>query len=163
MDGGAVGEGGGPAAGRPPGPHRGVDLALRILGAVVLIGGGVMWIRMIAAVVGSRFDPGSDPHGYGLILGMVFGIPFGLAAAVGAGLLAPRGRRSVVLAAAFGVWFLVTAVLLVLILTMPRWEPPGGIPTSKSLSEAPWLSSSASVEAVADGAATEPRAAQFAS
>ncbi|MEE1651004.1 hypothetical protein V1260_09395 [Brachybacterium sp. J144] len=132
-----------------------MDLVLRILGAVVLIGGGVIWIRMIAAVVESRFDPGSDPHGYGLILGMIFGIPFGLAAAVGEGLLAPHGRRAVVLAAAFGAWFLVTAVLVVLILTMPRWEPPGGIPPSQSLA--------ASVQAAADGAAAAPRAAPFAS
>jgi hypothetical protein len=47
-----------------------------------IVGGiaGVVWLWCALVVLSSRIstDPGSDPHGFGVIFGLVFGVPAGL-------------------------------------------------------------------------------------
>jgi hypothetical protein len=67
---------------------------------------GVVWLWCALVVLSSRIstDPGSDPHGFGVMFGLAFGIPAGLVCwSVLPASLPPerydRGRRG--LAAAF--------------------------------------------------------------
>ncbi|SII32827.1 Uncharacterised protein [Mycobacteroides abscessus subsp. abscessus] len=67
---------------RPEQPYW-VDIAIRVAGGLVgALGLGIFGLAAFA-VLSSRFssNPFADPHGYGLVFGMLLAVPFGLLAA----------------------------------------------------------------------------------
>lgn len=79
---------------RPEQPYW-VDIAIRVAGGLVgALGLGIFGLAAFA-VLSSRFssNPFADPHGYGLVFGMLLAVPFGLLAAGTLPLAFTRGRR----------------------------------------------------------------------
>ncbi|MFA4081028.1 hypothetical protein [Mycobacteroides salmoniphilum] len=108
-----------------PGPYW-VDVVIRVVGGVV--GATALGIFGLAAfmVLSSRLssNPVADPHGFGLILGMLLAIPCGLVAAGTLPLALPRGQRLRAVAIGFIVYVASAAVLIYSAATMPNRPPP---------------------------------------
>ncbi|OHU22775.1 hypothetical protein BKG76_13575 [Mycobacteroides franklinii] len=102
------------------------DVAIRVVGGV--IGATALGFFGLAAfmVLSSRLssDPFADPHGYGLILGMMLAIPFGLLAAGTLPLAFARGQRLRAVMIAFIVYLAAAALLIYLAATMPNRPRP---------------------------------------
>jgi hypothetical protein len=111
--------------GTRPGPYW-ADVAIRVVGGVV--GATALGIFGLAAfmVLSSRLssDPVADPHGFGLILGMLLAIPFGLLAAGTLPLTLPRGQRLRAVTIGFIVYLASAALLIYAAATMPNRPPP---------------------------------------
>ncbi|QCH25962.1 hypothetical protein [Mycobacteroides salmoniphilum] len=111
--------------GTRPGPYWG-DVAIRVVGGIV--GATALGIFGLAAcmVLSSRLssDPVADPHGYGLIFGMMLAIPFGLLAAGTLPLAFARGQRLRTVTIGFIVYLVSVALLIYAAATMPNRPPP---------------------------------------
>lgn len=110
---------------RPREPYWG-DIVIRVVGGLAgTLGLGVFGLASFA-VLSSRFssNPLADPHGYGLIFGMVLSVPFGLLAAGCLPLVFPRGHRLRALTIGFLVYFASVALLVYCAATIPTRLPP---------------------------------------
>lgn len=110
---------------RPAQPYW-ADVVIRVVGGIV--GATALGVFGLAAymVLSSRLssDPLTDPHGYGLIIGMVLAIPFGLLAAGTLPLALPRGQRLRAFTIGFVVCLAAVVALIYSAVTMPTRIPP---------------------------------------
>lgn len=89
----------------------------RIVGALVVVVVGVVFVIVVAMVVRSRFGSSGDPHGYVLIFGTMFAVPLGLVVAVVAPLILPRSRRAIGYAVSLPVCGVIIVGLVAMLLT----------------------------------------------
>ncbi|SHS67015.1 Uncharacterised protein [Mycobacteroides abscessus subsp. abscessus] len=124
---------------RPEQPYW-VDIAIRVAGGLVgALGLGIFGLAAFA-VLSSRFssNPFADPHGYGLVFGMLLAVPFGLLAAGTLPLAFTRGRRVRALTIGFLVYLAAVAVLVYSAASMPvRVRPCATNPPAPQCKHAP--------------------------
>jgi hypothetical protein len=106
-----------------PPPHRRTSIALRLTGGALAALTGAAWMWCVVRALTTRFasveaamDPDSfafDPHGFGLITGILFAVPLGLFCALALPLAFPRIRRAMVLRRAMTAFVVLTLALWV--------------------------------------------------
>jgi hypothetical protein len=78
----------------PPPTDRHYQLVLAIRCVAAVIGGGAMafWALIVYVMLSSAFDtnPATDPHGYGIVFGVITSVPLSLFCAVVLPFAAPR-------------------------------------------------------------------------
>ncbi|WP_454788598.1 hypothetical protein [Mycolicibacterium lutetiense] len=99
----------------PAGRHYQLVLALRCLAGLIGAGAVALWAMVVFVILSSAFstDPASDPHGYGIIFGILFYLPLGLFWALLLPFVAPKRLWGRAFAISLLTFVGVTALVLV--------------------------------------------------
>ncbi|KRQ18931.1 MULTISPECIES: hypothetical protein [Mycobacteroides] len=110
---------------RPAQPYW-ADVVIRVVGGIV--GAIALGVFALGAymVLSTRLssNPFADPHGYGLIIGMVLALPCGLLASGTLPLALPRRQWLRAFTIGFVVYLASAALLIYSAATMPNRPPP---------------------------------------
>lgn len=97
----------------PLNQHDQVVLGIRWVAAVIGGGAVAFWALVVYGVLSSAFDtnPATDPHGYGIIFGVLISVPVSLFWALVLPFAAPRRRRGRAFAISLPAFLAVNALM----------------------------------------------------